>query len=204
MGRRIVGQERQGLDRLGPSEQTRRPGPVRAPRLARHGGEGPYVGPMAASAAIPASPRRARISCSMAALQFVGGAWIYWSLRSARACLSCEQYLRERGSRARFFRNADQADDYYSLFDHGVDSEEFARKASLGAPKQIKSPTEMMIQTQLLDCDGCHRQLWIDRPSMFNGKEWRELPELSRETIIPPASNVARFVRGSGLPSWLS
>lgn len=144
----------------------------------------------------------------LAGLQLVGfmmgGGWIYWSLRGARACLSCEQYLRERGNRTRFFRNTEQAEDYYGLFEHDLASDEFARKAALGAPKQSKSPTEMLIRTQLLDCDGCHRQLWIDRPSSFNGKEWRELPGLNREIILPPASNVARFVRGNGLPSWLT
>jgi hypothetical protein len=134
----------------------------------------------------------------------IGGGWIYWALSSARACLACQQYLRERGNRLRFFSNSEQADDYYSLFNHDIDSEEFARKASLGALKQGKSSMKMMIKTQLFDCEGCHRQLWTDNPSVFNGKEWRELPELNREIIIPPSSNVARFVRGNGLPSWLN
>lgn len=142
----------------------------------------------------------------LAAVQLVGfiigGGWIYLVLKDARACRSCERYLRERGSRARFFSTPEQADDYYSLFDHDIASDEFARKASLGAPKQGQSPTEMMIQTQLLDCEGCHRQLWIDRPAAFDGKNWRDLPQLDREVVIPPASNVARFVRGNDLGSW--
>lgn len=143
----------------------------------------------------------------LAALQFVGfmigGGWIYFVLKGARACQSCQRYLRVRGSRERYFPNAEQADDYYSLFSHDIASDEFARKASLGAQKPSKSPTEMMIQTQILDCEGCHRQLWIDRPSAFDGKEWRALPQLHREVIIPPASNVARFVRGNDMGSWI-
>lgn len=145
----------------------------------------------------------------LAAIEFlgfmIGGAWIYVALRSARACLVCQQYLRKRGERVRYFNTPDQADDYYSgLFDHYVDSDEFARKASLGHSKATTSDGAMRVVTHLLDCEGCHRQLWVDEPSAFNGKEWRELRELNREIVIPPESNVARFVRGSGLPAWLS
>lgn len=143
----------------------------------------------------------------LAVIEFVGfiigGAWIYVALRAARACHVCQQYLRKRGHRERYFDTIDQADEYYgSLFDHPVDSEEFARKASLGGSKGTNSAGAIMIATHLLDCEGCHRQLWIDEPSHFNGKEWKELRNLNREIVIPPEANVARFFRGSGLQSW--
>lgn len=143
-----------------------------------------------------------------AALDFVGfvvgGAWIYIALQVSRACHTCGQYLRKRGDRVRYFHSTEDADDYYSgLFNHPFDSHEFTRRASLGDDKLDEKKPTMRIITQLHDCEGCHRQLWTDSPSAWNGKEWSQMPSLDRAVVIPPEAHLARFVRGGIFPSWL-
>lgn len=133
----------------------------------------------------------------------LGGAWIYVALATSRACRSCGQYLRKRADRVRYFATTDDASDYYDgLFDHLITSDEFARKASLGTHRSPGTVAVKMI-THLLDCEGCHRQLWVDTASAWRGNGWKELPDLERAVVVPPEANVARFVRGGLLPSWL-
>lgn len=140
----------------------------------------------------------------LAAIQFVGflgGGWVvYDHLRRSVGCFECGRYLRSRGKRDRYFATDDGVNLYFGqLFSHPYDSTEFSHIAESGTAKPSKTPA-WFVSSRLHSCDGCHRQLWTDTPSVWTGKAWRAMPERKRTTLVPQNVNAARFFKPVVLP----
>ncbi len=101
-------------------------------------------------------------------------------------CGSCELYLRPLSKKEKTFHNAESASNYYDhLFQHPVDSNEFAElirgKAFVSKPAQ----GAVKVATVLHGCPKCETQMIEEKIKVFNGREWKDADKVSRRVAIP-------------------
>ncbi len=125
-----------------------------------------------------------------------GGVVLYLILRRRATCKTCPRYLHTRAVKHRRFNDFQQASSYYDgLFDKPVNDPAFAAQAVIAGSSAKAKKGAINIKTSIMECPECSRQRWFDAVQMFNGRDWRDIPNTGRAVDIPLGTNMVPFVR---------
>lgn len=126
----------------------------------------------------------------LAAIQFIGfllGGFILWAaLRSRPFCGACRTYLRKIAGRVKRFTDSERASQYYDhVFTQPIGSAEFA--AFIQSPAKVDKARKgtVEVKTVLFGCPSCADQVIKEELHVFNGREWKEVPNLRRLVAVP-------------------
>ena len=136
----------------------------------------------------------------MAIIQFVGfllgGICIFGFLLSRPVCSKCNKYLRVLVKCVKQFSNIESLGLYYDeIFQHPVDSEEFANmvKSKCSVAKTEKGT--LSLDTRLYECPDCKAQIIEDEVKVYNGSDWKVVNQLTRKVAIPDGINLISVFR---------
>jgi len=137
---------------------------------------------------------------TMAFLQFIGfsigGAAVYFHLQGKRLCQVCSLYLRPLSKKEKVFADSTAAAPYYdTLFQSEIGSPEFAEKIR-SEVKDKAAKGAVRIQTTLLGCPGCKKQVIDENVSVYNGSDWKDAKDINRAVAVPEGVDLVPVFRG--------
>lgn len=135
----------------------------------------------------------------LATFQFVGflvgGLTVYRLLTTKPICEKCNLYLRPLSKRKKIFPNGDSASPYYdALFEHPVDSPEFAALIRSNEKAKAKKGA-VLVKTVLHGCPKCKSQLIEEKVQVNNGSSWNDADKLHRRVILPDGMDLLSVFR---------
>lgn len=116
----------------------------------------------------------------------LGSLGVYVYLHGRASCRACGLYYKHLAHRRREFFSDQAANDYYqrllTLPMQGPDFEALIRsQARLDRPVQ----GSYRVDSTLLACPGCGRQVIAERVQSFVGRDWQQLDRLQRQLKVP-------------------
>lgn len=136
----------------------------------------------------------------LAVIDFVGflagGVSVYFKLKGERTCGDCQKYLQTLTTKKDSFADPDAFAAYYdNEFTHPVHSQEFSQHVGTehSAGKAQKGTVNM--ETRVLGCPSCGLQAVSEKIQIYNGRDWKDLNDLSRFVPMPRGVNVAAAYR---------
>lgn len=126
----------------------------------------------------------------LAAFQFIGfilgGVATFLFLRFHPVCQKCSRYLRTLATRKQHINDRDAFSAYYdNLFDHPVDTQGFADWMHYDPDAKHIGEGTILTTSSLKGCPHCKTQVVEQRVQIFGGKDWKDVPKLSRNVAIP-------------------
>jgi hypothetical protein len=126
----------------------------------------------------------------------LGGTLVYIYLRNQPTCSPCNKYLRTLTRKKDSFADVESLSAYYdNEFANAVDSPEFA--AHVGT-KHSTGKTEQgafNLETKVLGCPSCGCQAVSEKVQVFDGRDWKDVDQLTRFVPMPAGTNVAHAYR---------
>jgi hypothetical protein len=131
----------------------------------------------------------------LAVIQFVGflagGVAVFMFLKNHPTCQSCGRYLRKLLKHNQQFNNQGEFAQYYdTVFRHPVDTPGFAEWMRWQPYQQPLKPGSILCITTLRGCAHCKTQLMSQDVKVFGGKQWRDVPKLTRHVGVPGGSDI--------------
>lgn len=126
----------------------------------------------------------------------IGGFATFVLLWERPLCRKCKRYYRPLSSVEKIFASRGEFSNYYDgLFQIPVDAPQFAEAIRMKPGKSSVYDGTISIKSSLLGCPECKQQLIADKVQVYNGREWKDVSELKRETLIPDGVNLVSVFR---------
>lgn len=140
----------------------------------------------------------------LAAIQFVGfilgGAVVWLNLRNHPVCSNCGRYLRKLMKHSQRFSTQDELATYYDgLFQHSVDTQEFADLMHW-SPRPFGSKVVKGVftaETTLHGCPHCKEQVISQEVKIMGDRDWQTLPKLTRAVRMPAGIDLRPVFRSA-------
>lgn len=137
----------------------------------------------------------------LAVFQFIGfligGAVIYIYLKEQPACADCGKYLRSVAKKGDSFKDVDHFAEYFDgVYTNPVDSEEFAAHVGANYSAGNTEKGTINLTTAVTECPQCFGQSVKESVQIHNGREWKDVNDLSRLVAMPQGVDIRRVIDG--------
>lgn len=121
----------------------------------------------------------------------IGGGFVYFLLKSAPSCEGCDKYLRSTLKKKDSFVDSEEFTPYYqNVYVHPVDSSEFVAHVGREFSAGKAQNGTINLTTTVFECPQCFGQSVKEEIQIFNGKEWKQVNELTRFVGMPQGVDV--------------
>ncbi len=118
-----------------------------------------------------------------------GGVSIYIFLTKIPRCANCRMYMKNFGSKSKFFEGDESFSVYYeNIFKIPVYSNEFLDAINMEIGHNLKDKPKkgnVLLLENLVTCESCGNQHIENKVSVRGDKEWHEVNKLNRNVGIP-------------------
>ncbi len=127
----------------------------------------------------------------------IGGATVYFFLKTELACGLCQKYLRTVRSKVDSFPDYDSFVHYFDgVYAKEVNSAEFAEHIGREHSAGKAEKGTINLTTKVLECPGCFEQYIRETAQVFNGTDWKDINELTRYLRMPRDVDVRAMLPG--------
>lgn len=127
----------------------------------------------------------------------VGGATVYFFLKTELACSACQKYLHTVRSKADSFPDYEAFAQYFDgVYENEVDSVQFSEHIGKEHSAGKAEKGTINLTTKVLECPGCFEQYIRETVKVFNGTDWKDINELTRYVRIPKDVDVRALLPG--------
>lgn len=116
----------------------------------------------------------------------IGAVFIYLNLKGSAQCDECKKYMGVLCVKKDSFDGEHEfAQHFDGLYQHPVDSAEFFQHASIDHTASAVRQGTINLESKLFACPSCGQQRLDESVSVYNGKEWKQVHNLTRRTLMP-------------------